>query len=168
MNGSAAQYLDLRQIAQLLGFENPEAYPSVHCNLCGVLAAMQSVGVSLEEGLRRFNELFPGVLQQGGTTDSGQLETFFREAFDWFAVPCPFNHTNSTVLALVTIQGGQLNPQGGVPHWVRVTRVSNDRVWSYNPYGNAEECADWVTFREAWADTPTNENVRYRLVVASR
>ena len=58
--GGAAQNLNVRQIFEQMGYdfgegENP--FSTKHTNLCGELAVMEALGVSLEEGFSKFAEL---------------------------------------------------------------------------------------------------------------
>ncbi len=168
-----AQFLNLKAILLKIGLSEAEIpdYLSRHTNLCGPLAVMEYLNVSLEEGFRRwieFSEDMKTALLSGETTSSANLKEFF-EAFD-IAVKTDSNYwnmirslnSNQSVIALVAIKNGDVSVNGEIAHWIRITEAKKDgMVKFYNPYTNENEEVKWDTFIDSWdrvSLTSGNEN----------
>jgi len=165
----AAQYLNLRKLFQAIGDPDYDKYPVRHKNLCGELAVMEAVGVSLEEGFRRFRDVGPShatILRNAemGTAPS-PLRDFFNAFSDygWHGEQASSNAKDARdrilrgekVLALVTIdtaKGGRVSMSGPTLHWVGLRSLSEEtnRVVYYNPYTNGVETVAMAEFMCAW------------------
>jgi hypothetical protein len=183
-DSAAAQYLKLALVFAAMGDVNYALYTdenyNPHYNLCGELAVMESVGVSLEEGLKRFRDyVSPGILQNmEGQTSAYNLEAFF-EAFDYDSDHVEDNEDGTSlkeqvlsghsVIALVTIDNGQgnLDADGNTAHWVGVKDIKDGQVRIYNPFTNETETYAWEDFQSAWAETPGN-NSEYLFIRAEK
>lgn len=170
----AAQYLNLRKLFQAIGDPDYAEYPVRHKNLCGELAVMEAVGVSLEEGFRRFRDMGAGYASILKDADEGTVSDHlirFFGAFDdhsWHAKLGPSTwegvkwavHSGKTMLTLVsfdTSNGGSVSQSGNAAHWVRVTDVKNGRVFYYDPYSNLRgKSVTRKQFEDAWMKTPGN------------
>ena len=181
----AAQYLNLRKLFQAIGDPDYAEYPVRHKNLCGELAVMEAVGVSLEEGFRRFRDIRARSVRilrnpEMGT-DQDDLTRFFKAFGDhgWDANPGPSTwedlkwavHSGKAILALVTIDladRGRVSSQGATPHWVHVTKVAGGKVNYYNPYNNkGGESVTEQEFIDAW-ERSSGDNASFVSVEASR
>ena len=172
----AAQMLNLQALFRSMGFSEEDCayYASRHTELCGELAVMHALGVSLEEGFARFvglGEEFASILANPDMgTRAEQLKDFIESFSDcgWSAEYGEMSledieadiHQNYQPIALVTIDGsGNVAQNGCTAHWIHVTEVDyhEDRVYFYNPICNSEE--QWVSindFNAARAQTPGN------------
>jgi hypothetical protein len=162
-DSSAAQYLKLAYLFAAVGDLNYSDYTdenyNPHYNLCGELALMEAVGVSLEEGLKKFRDTVSAdILRDVGVgTSHTHLETFF-EAFGWNSDHSQDDHSGTSLkedvsnghstLALVTIdnQGGQVDANGNTAHWVGIKEIEDGEVRIYNPFTNKIEIYHWVGY----------------------
>jgi hypothetical protein len=167
----AAQYLNLYALFKSMGF--PEEFyrdlPTRHTNLCGELAVMQALGVSLEEGFARFAALgdsFEAILanKDMGTNDD-ELRRFINAFSDygWRGESLQSSSedvqtriaSGKKVIALVTIdlnQDGIVSGIGTTDHWVEIREVNfmTDEIAYYNPYTNQVESVSKADFEAAW------------------
>jgi hypothetical protein len=183
-DSSAAQYLKLVYLFAAVGDENYQEYTddyfNPHHNLCGELAVMEAVGISLEEGLKKFRDTVSAEILKdvGAGTSPDNLTAFFVE-LGWNS-----NHNEDdnsgtrlreevsnghSTLALVTIdnQQGQIGANGNTAHWVGIKAIADGEVRIYNPFTNKIETYDWEDFRSAWAQTPGNDS-RYRFITGEQ
>jgi hypothetical protein len=184
--GGAAQNLNLRLLLKDLGYPEEifSQYPAAHHNLCGQLAVMEALGVSLEEGFLRAKKLegdYTEILQSPSQgTDPSQLEDFIKSFIDygWDAATLSssineipiFVNQNRQILALVTIDtrnDGVINKGGDAAHWVHVISIENEAVQYYNPYTNTVQSVATRDFEAAWEYTPGNTG-SFTSVVASQ
>jgi hypothetical protein len=183
-DSSAAQYLKLAYLFASVGDLNykdyTDDYYNPHYNLCGELAVMEVVGISLEEGLKKFRDsVSAGILRDmRAQTSVTHLETFF-EAFGWNSDHSQDDYSGTrlkaevssghSALALVTIdnQQGQVNANGNAAHWVGIKDIEDGKVRIYNSFTNKIEIYDWEDFRSAWAQTPGN-NSRYLFITGEQ
>ncbi len=179
-DSSAAQYLKLVYLFAAVGDLNYKDYTddyfNPHFNLCGELAVMEAVWVSLEEGLKKFRDSVSADIlrNMSAQTSVTHLETYF-EAFGWNSDHSQDDYSGTglkeevsnghSTLALVTIdnQQGQVNANGNTAHWVGIKDIADGEVRIYNPFTNKIETYDWENFRSAWAQTPGN-NSRYLFI----
>jgi hypothetical protein len=178
-----AQFLNLKAILLKIGLSEEEIpdYLSRHTNLCGPLAVMEYLNVSLEEGFRRWiecSDVMKDALFSGDTTSGANLIKFF-EAFDIKVEQTKgeislFNsiNANQPVIALVAINNkGEISAQGETAHWIRITDAESKKsVKYYNPYTNKYEEIDWDEFEHAWdtvAETPGNQNSDHVLITTN-
>jgi len=157
-----AQFLNLKAILLKIGLSEAEIpdYLSRHTNLCGPLAVMEYLNVSLEEGFRRWIECsdeMKKALFSGDTTSSANLKKFFK-AFDIKVEKTKGEeqlitayNARQPIIALVAISGGSVSPEGSTAHWIRIKEVKpGELVEFYNPYTNDYETVDWHTFMKSW------------------
>nr|NIM92106.1 SH3 domain-containing protein [Anaerolineales bacterium] len=184
-----AQNLNLELLFKNLGYPDHSTYANPHQNLCGQLAVMEAVRVSLEEGFRRFSDIsdsYKEILQDPKReTNARHLKEFFN-VFGWnYGEVSGDEHgiwlenalkTGKSVIALVTIDRstGRLSTKsenGTTAHWVGVKNYKDGRVTVYNPYNNSYQGTKgeipWKRFQQAWVETPFNK-VRYHFVWGSR
>jgi hypothetical protein len=159
-----AQFLNLRVVFQNLGWENWAEFPDRHRNLCGQLATMESMNVSLEEGFRVFASTSSGlgILQNSEIgTSASDLEEFI-ENLGWQAEVHfgtgnlePFLSSNQVVLALVASTDGLVRSDGWSGHWVHVLGFDHDAgvVRFYNPLFNQQQDLAITEFHAAWDRT---------------
>ncbi|MFN2149395.1 MAG: C39 family peptidase [Anaerolineales bacterium] len=184
--GGAVQNLNLSLLFQLMGDPDYAQYAVKHSNLCGILAVMEALGVSLEEGFARWKDLgdgFVDVLMNGGKgTEDWQLERYINAFSDygWGAQVASLSiralpdllDRNEQVIALVTIDttlgaNGTVSDEGQVSHWVHIISMNDEIVRYYNPYTNCEQTVGVNDFEQAWETTPGNTG-RFTAVVGSK
>ncbi|MDF1500589.1 MAG: hypothetical protein P1P76_08975 [Anaerolineales bacterium] len=131
---------------------------------------MQALGVSLEEGFARFNELgeeFVNILQNpNAPTGSTDLNKFIDAFSDngWNGDAITANTQQAEILlsegkkmiALVTIdvnRNGVVSGSGETNHWVEIREINRDtnEITYYNPYTNeVSEPIVISEFESAW------------------
>jgi hypothetical protein len=151
-------------------------FPTVHHNLCGQLAVMEALGVSLEEGFEVFagmGDRYQGILKDSSREVYGTELQYLFAAFNRYAdVRVGDNELDqdiiagNKVIALVTIKNGVLHEQGNTAHWVHVKTYGSSTVTFYNPFINETETLPRELFDAAWQSTPGNTG-EYVKVVAS-
>ena len=170
---SQPQYLDVREILRVAGFEDWQEFPTAHHNLCGQLAVFEATGVSLEEGIKSFltTEGARATLLDDAQTGSGNLVSLFHELgwsgavaesvpkFEDFA--SDFSPTGETT-ALITINKVTGLPEAPDPtrpqtgHWVNILSLDRSSVTIYNPLTNRAEPYALADFEQAWNGTVIN------------
>jgi hypothetical protein len=159
-----AQFLNLRTIFRNLGWDSWTVFPDRHQNLCGQLATMESMNVSLEEGFRVFASTSRGlaILQNPDTGTSPMDLVQFVEDLGWEAEVyfgsgnlAPFLSSNQVVLALVASTDGNVRHDGTSGHWVHVLEVDENRgvVRLFNPLFNENQELRLTEFMAAWDRT---------------
>jgi hypothetical protein len=160
----AAQNLDLAKLMKELGFEDYDLYANPHTNLCGWLATMEALGLSLEEGFEIIAKLYPGILQDGqAQTNPTHLTTFIKSVSDdgWSA-ESKKNMDNlylslgqgHKAIALVALNENnhfstsEENARKG--HWIRIHSVNNEEVSYYDSLSNNEKTVSRDAFEQAW------------------
>ncbi|MGD8604920.1 MAG: hypothetical protein PVF49_10165 [Anaerolineales bacterium] len=158
------QFLNLRAVFRHLGWENWRDFPARHLNLCGPLATMESMNVSLEEGLRVFASTSSGqaILQDPNMGTSPSDLKQFVEDLGWQAEIhygsinlAPFLASHQVVLALVASANGRVRRDGTSGHWVHILEVDEAQglVRFYNPLFNQDQEVTLTEFDAAWERT---------------
>ncbi len=166
-----AQYLNLYELFRSMGFppEYYEQFSTRHRNLCGELAVMAALGVSLEEGFARFaalGDVFKAILQNADEgTEADQLKDFINVFSDlgWngaYGSSSIMDAVESIgrgekIIALVSIDlaaSGIVSDTGGTNHWVEIKYIdfTKEEVTYFNPYTNAVETISLEQFDGAW------------------
>jgi hypothetical protein len=159
-----AQFLNLQAIFRNLGWEKWKDFSERHLNLCGQLATMESLNVSLEEGMRVFASLGgkAHILQDPDLGTTAEDLQRFIQALGWQAEIHfgtdnvePYLSAHQVVVALVASINGRVSRQGTRGHWVHVMALDRigGRVTFYNPYFNEVQVMAWGDFNSAWAAT---------------
>jgi hypothetical protein len=167
-----AQFLDLRAILIEIGMDPAEIPSNLsrHTNLCGPLAVMQNLNVSLEEGFRRWIEASPQMKEKllcGEMTSSENLKDLFH-AFEFnvntYSGPDRLIQSitmGQPAIALVATSNGKLSAEGNQPHWISIRFAERgEPVRYYNPYTNKDEEVSWETFYDAWEQATFTEGNR--------
>ncbi|MEE8121241.1 MAG: papain-like cysteine protease family protein [Anaerolineales bacterium] len=160
----SAQNLDLSKIMKELGFEDYDLYANPHKNLCGWLATMEALGLSLEEGFEQIAKLYPEILQDGqAQTNSTHLTNFINSFSDngWSATTGRlFEYltrsidSGNRVIALVALNGsnhfstGEEDARKG--HWIRIHSANNEVVTYYDSLTNSVKTIPLEMFNNAW------------------
>lgn len=159
-----AQFLNLQAIFRNLGWEQTKDFPERHLNLCGQLASMESMNVSLEEGMRVFASIKSRlhILQDPTLGTTAEDLRRFIQALGWQAEIHfgtdnlePYLGGHQVVLALVASEHGRLTRHGTSGHWVHILDLdrSRGRVSFYNPMFNQVQELAWAEFNAAWGAT---------------
>jgi predicted double-glycine peptidase len=182
-----AQYLNLYELFRSMGFPLSyyEQFSTRHKNLCGELAVMAALGISLEEGFARFAELGSNFIEiladPDRKTGADQLKNFIN-AFSnlgWSGQATTGSSVavnsllqeGKKVIALVTIDvntNGMVSGDGGTNHWVEIREINTDtgEIIYYNPYTNeVSEPISLAEFEQAWENASGGTQT---IVTASR
>jgi hypothetical protein len=162
--GYPAQFLNLQLLFNTLGIEG--VFPTRHKNLCGQLAVMEALNVSLEEGFRRFNNIHHDILADlSRTTSPFDLLDFVSTLEGWegylgsgLRELIAANHSGEKVIALVGTSNGVVKADGGTGHWVHFLHFGTEEAggelkeyaYIYNPYNNAKEKVEKEIFSSSW------------------
>jgi hypothetical protein len=143
--------------------------PTAHHNLCGELAVMQALGISLQEGFARFSELgesYFDILANDTECNSQNLKKLI-DAFSetgWTGSSAATSTddvatrlaSGEKIIALVTIdvnQDGAVAGDGQTNHWVEIKEINNstNEITYYNPFTNEISNPVSITdFESAW------------------
>lgn len=150
--------------------KDPRLKNRLHYNLCGQLACIAAMGISLEEGMKAFLELPFGlnILNNNKTTHWAHLATFLKK-LGATNINIKDGESIETLkgimIALVNIdtrQGGQLmslkDSSKPTAHWVWVKWVGVLTLYIYNPYTNASEPYSLKQFAAAHERTKGNSS----------
>jgi predicted double-glycine peptidase len=162
--GSPAQFLNLQLLFKNLGIAGD--FPTSHKNLCGQLAVMEALNVSLEEGFRRFNNIHHDILANSSVTTSPRdLLEFTNTLEGWKGLSgsgleqlSAAMRSNRRVILLVGTSNGVVTADGSVGHWVHLLRFGTEEVggelkeyaYIYNPYNNVREKVEKEIFSSSW------------------
>jgi len=165
--------LNLQALFRSMGFSEEDSayYASRHTELCGELAVMHALGVSLEEGFARFvglGEEFAAILANSNRGSFDFELVAFIDAFSdhgWRNTNMTFNDaeqignyisTGGTVIALVDLDtaSGSIIADGNSAHWIHIINVKGDIIEIFDPYTNSQYSMSTSVFEESWA-SPT-------------
>ncbi len=178
----AAQNLDLSKLMKELGFEDYDLYANPHKNLCGWLATMEALGVSLEEGFTILASLYPNQLNDSqAQANASELIQFIYEFSDdgWSAkskytmdeleLSLQQGHKSIALVALDKnnhFSTGKKDANSG--HWIRIRSVNYKEVTYYDSLRNDEKTVSRDSFEIAWESAqyvPGNSSVSTNLFV---
>jgi hypothetical protein len=159
-----AQFLNLQAIFRNLGWEKWKDFSERHLNLCGQLTTMESLNVSLEEGMRVFASIGgkEHILQDPNLGTTAEDLQRFIQALGWQAEIHfgtdylePHLAAHRVVIAMVASTNGRVNGSGISGHWVHIIDLDRcgGRVSFYNPMFNEVQEMTWAEFNAAWAAT---------------
>lgn len=164
IGSGAAQNLDLSKLMKELGFEDYDLYANPHKNLCGWLATMEALGVSLEEGFTILASLYPDQLKDSqAQANASELIQFIKEFSDerWSAraggglVSLELSLRKSQrIIALVALDTnnhfstGEEDARKG--HWIHIHSANNEVVTYYDSLTNSVKTISREVFNDAW------------------
>lgn len=147
-----------------LGFEDYDLYANPHKNLCGWLATMEALGVTLEEGFRILANIYPDQLKDSQAQANASELIQFIAGFSDNGWSAQSKHDIGTLelslrqghkaVALVALDennhfsSSEEDARKG--HWIRIRSVGDEEVAYYDSLTNSVKTISREVFNDAW------------------